>query len=502
MVSRGDHLVGCFAPLEETLALGERACDSEGDVPDDSETSVDTVPCSVPLGASLGGAMQAMDAAGVGLAVVIDRSGALVGVISDGDIRRAIVAGAHPNDPIDPHVVTDVLALPVDASAEQWRTALARPPFRERHPQWVPLVDEHHHPRGLVSASNREATAPANASPSSAAAPRPMRVVVLGGAGFIGSVLVRQLLEDGHHVRVFDHVFYDQTALAAVANHPRFAMVVGDVRHLDQVVPALVGADAVVHLAELVGDPLCAHNPVMTLEINYLATAAIVLACQYLQLTRFVYISSCSVYGASANPDTVLTEESPLSPVSLYAKLKIEAEQFILQHTRGPFAPCILRLGTVFGLSHRPRFDLVVNTLTAQAARTQTIAVFGGDQWRPHVHVSDVARAIRQALALPLATVRGQVFNIVTENLTIDQVATLVAEEVPGTVVTRSESVVDRRNYRVSADKARRVLGFDPQVSVREGIREVAAALRSGVIADYTAPVYSNILTFTTKGFA
>lgn len=502
MVHLREHAVDSTASRDETLAERGPACDSRRIVSHNRETSADAHSWRVPLGASLSAALQAIERSGAGLVLVVDDTGELVGVLSDGDIRRAILAGAHPADPVGAHVVTDVLALPVDASAEERRTALSRPPFSERHPQWVPLVDEQRHPHGLLPVGEMTAASSLAGPAAGPAERRPRLVVVLGGAGFIGSVLVRQLLEDGHRVRVFDHVYYDQTALADLTNHPRFELGVGDVRHLDQVVPALVGADAVVHLAELVGDPLCAHNPMMTLEINYLATAAIILACQYLQITRFVYISSCSVYGASATPDTILTEESPLNPVSLYAKLKIEAEQFILQHTSGAFAPCILRLGTVFGLSHRPRFDLVVNTLTGQAVRQGTIAVFGGDQWRPHVHVSDVARAIRRCLAQPLKTVRGQVFNVVAENLTIDHVATLVAEEVPGTVVTRSESVVDRRNYRVSAEKARRILGFEPQVSVREGIREVAAALRSGAIADPTAPVYSNILTFTSKGFA
>ncbi|MCS6801256.1 MAG: NAD-dependent epimerase/dehydratase family protein [Chloroflexota bacterium] len=451
--------------------------------------------CLVPRASSLAAAMTAIERAQTGLALVVNTDGALVGVLSDGDIRRAIIAGAHPHDPIERFLTADVLALPAAAAVDQRRALGEHPSFLARRPRWIPLLDERGHPRGLLPRAEVE--------PRAAAVPEPPPLItVFGGAGYIGSVLVRQLLDDGYRVRVFDHVYYDKTSLADVAAHPRFEMVVGDVRHSDEVVPALVGADAVVHLAELVGDPLCAHDPLMTLQINYLATATLVLACRYLQLNRFVYISSCSVYGASADPDAILTEESPLSPVSLYAKLKIEAERVIAQHLHDAFAPCILRLGTVFGLSPRPRFDLVVNTLTAQAVNERAIAVFGGDQWRPHVHVSDVARAIRCCLLLPLETVRGEVFNIVTENLTVDQVAALVAEEVPGTVINRSETTVDRRNYRVSSEKARRVLGFDPRISVREGIREIAAALRSGAITNYADPRYSNILAFTTKGGA
>ena len=456
----------------------------------------------IPPGATLADTMGVIDRARTGLALALGPSGRLVGVISDGDIRRAILRGAHLSDATDCYLVRDVLTLPTDYTARERDFLLDHPTFSNRSPRWIPLLDQHGRPRDLISSGDLIAASSAAARPSAHTYPRPPLVTVLGGAGYIGSVLVRQLLEEGYRVRVFDQLYYDETSLAEVRSHPRFEMVIGNVRHSDEVVPALVDSDAVVHLAELVGDPLCAHNPVMTFEVNYLATASIVLACQYLQVNRFVYISSCSVYGASREPETILTEGSPLSPVSLYAKLKVEAEQFILQRAAGAFAPCILRLGTIFGLSPRPRFDLVVNTLTAQAVQDGAITVFGGDQWRPHVHVSDVARAIRRCLALPLETIRGEVFNIVTENLTVDDVARLVIEEVPTATLTRSDTVVDRRNYRVSAEKARRILGFDPQVSVRDGIREVATALTSSRLASYTNPAYSNILTFTTKGFS
>jgi nucleoside-diphosphate-sugar epimerase len=458
--------------------------------------------CAISLEKSLADAIVVIDRAHTGLALAVDTAGALHGVISDGDIRRALLAGAQLTDLVRDHMVSDPITLREPSTPADIDAVLASPAFQARQPRWIPVVDRHNKPVALYLTTELANLRADQAGQGHAEHDVAQRVTVLGGAGYIGSVLVRQLLEDGYRVRAFDQLFYGRASLAEVSNHPRFELVVGDVRQTSALVAALIDSDVVVHLAELVGDPLCAHNPVMTFEINYLSTVTIALACQYLQINRFVYISSCSVYGASREPETILTEESPLSPVSLYAKLKIEAEQSLLQMSRGGFSPTILRLGTVFGLSPRPRFDLVVNTLTAQAVQDGAITVFGGDQWRPHVHVSDVARAIRRCLALPLETIRGEVFNIVTENLTVDDVARLVIEEVPTATLTRSDTVVDRRNYRVSAEKARRILGFDPQVSVRDGIREVATALTSSRLASYTNPAYSNILTFTTKGFS
>ncbi|GIW08105.1 MAG: hypothetical protein KatS3mg060_2910 [Dehalococcoidia bacterium] len=458
---------------------------------------MDIEACTVPTGSSITDVMQAIDRASTGLAVVVDSSGTLTGVVSDGDLRRALVAGAGLDDAVDRYMVREVLVLPEGFSPGQRDALFEQPAFSTRAPRWIPLVDAEGRPRNLVRSAEIATASSVGLSLGRAAEHRPALVTVLGGAGYIGSVLVRQLLAEGYRVRVVDRLFYGRASVDELVHHPRFELVEADVRSLSSLVPALVDSDAVVHLAELVGDPLCAHNPLMTFEINYLATASIALACHYLQINRFVYVSSCSVYGASPEPETILTEDSPLRPVSLYAKLKIESERSIRQLTHGGFSPVILRLGTVFGLSYRPRFDLVVNTFTAQAIHDGSIVVFGGDQWRPHIHVSDVAGAIRRCLRLPLEVVGGQTFNLVAENLTVDELANLVADEVPTATVTRSATVVDRRNYRVSADKARRMLGFSPERTVRDGIREIAAALRAGVIANHTDPRYSNIRAFT-----
>jgi nucleoside-diphosphate-sugar epimerase len=308
---------------------------------------------------------------------------------------------------------------------------------------------------------------------------------------------VRHLLDIGYRVTVFDKLLYGDASLADLRGHPAVRVVEGDTRRIDDLMGALWQADAVVHLAELVGDPLCARDPQKTFEINCLASASVARACAALQIKRFIYISSCSVYGSSLDPDAVLDERSPLSPVSLYARLKIAAEHHVLDAASDALSPIIFRLGTVFGMSRRPRFDLVVNTFTAQAVQDGVLRVFGGDQWRPHVHVTDVARAIAAGLAAPLDRVACESFNIVGENTTVDELADMVAEVVGNCRVTHVPQDVDKRNYRVSGAKAEQLLGFRPRVSVREGIAEIAGVLRSGEIPSYTDLRYSNLSAFS-----
>ena len=214
---------------------------------------------------------------------------------------------------------------------------------------------------------------------------------------------------------------------------------------------------------------------------------------------RFVYASSCSVYGASSD---ILDERSALSPVSLYARAKIGCER-ALQALNGPdFHPVILRLATVYGLSFRPRFDLVINLLTSKAVCERQITVFGGDQWRPFVHVTDVGRAVVRCLEAPLANVKGCVYNVGSDeqNYTISQIGDLIHELIPEAQLVRRENDADQRDYHVSFGKIRRELGFVPEKTVEDGVREIESALRTGRIADCTDKRYSNIKALSDSG--
>lgn len=319
------------------------------------------------------------------------------------------------------------------------------------------------------------------------------RVLVVGGAGYVGSILTRRLLEDGWNVRVLDALFYGRRSLAGLEADPAFELVVADTRDDAALVDALHDVDAVVHLAELVGDPACAVDPRVTEEINFDATWRIADLAKQLGVTRFVYPSSCSVYGAT---EATVDETSGLNPISLYAETKIRAEEAIRSLADGRFEPVILRLATVFGLSPRPRFDLVVNLLAARAVTDGEVTVFGGTQWRPFVHVSDAASAMRLCLTAPSPLVAGQTFNVGSDSLnrTIGQIAELVLAMTPDARL-RSVPDDDARNYRVSFARIADELGFRASVDLEHGVREIQAAIRDGRVTDYQAAWHSNLRT-------
>jgi nucleoside-diphosphate-sugar epimerase len=250
--------------------------------------------------------------------------------------------------------------------------------------------------------------------------------------------------------------------------------------------------DAVVHLGAIVGDPACALDEELTVEVNLIATRLIGEVAKGSGIGRFVFASTCSVYGAS---DFVLDERSRVNPVSMYARSKVASERVLLKMAGHGFAPVILRFATIYGLSGRMRFDLVVNLLTAKALAEGTITVQGGDQWRPFLHVDDAALAVVQALTAPHANVRHQIFNVGSDaqNFTIRQIGQLIRRLVPEAEITEQPAQGDRRNYRVSFSKIKGTLDFKPQWTVEKGIQQVIEAIRAGQVADYREAKHSNV---------
>lgn len=322
-------------------------------------------------------------------------------------------------------------------------------------------------------------------------------VLIIGGAGYIGSVLARLLLARGYRVRVLDSLIYGDGSLAALRGMRNFELRHGDGRDLSALVAATHGADAIVHLAAIVGDPACELDHDLTLEINLLATRTTKEVATALGVKRLVFASTCSVYGAA---EDLVDEASTARPVSLYGRTKLLSEQLLLAPDPSGLCTTVLRFSTIYGLSPRPRFDLVVNLFTAQAVADGRITVHGGSQWRPLLHVRDAARAIISSLEAPVAAVDHKIFNIGSEqeNYTIAEVAEAVARQVPADVTLLSD-IVDTRSYRVSFERARTVLDFRPSVTLDDGIRELAEALRSGVVKDYRLPAYSNVLHLTSE---
>jgi len=317
-------------------------------------------------------------------------------------------------------------------------------------------------------------------------------VLLIGGAGYIGSALLPKLLDRGYHVRVLDCFLYGEETIQSVMQHPNLEIHRGDFRNVDTVVAAMREMKSVIHLGGLVGDPACALDEELTIQINLIATRMIAQVAKGNRISRFVFASSCSVYGAS---DQVLNERSALNPVSLYARSKIASENVLLDLCGDGFEPVILRFGTIYGLSGRTRFDLVVNLLAAKALVEKVITVYGKDQWRPFLHVHDAGRAVVSALDARRESVSALVFNVGCDeqNRTLGQVGELIQAMVPGSVLRCTEDNVDRRNYRVEFRRIREVLGFEPVWKIEAGVQQVLDAIASGKVTNYQDPKYSNV---------
>jgi len=325
-------------------------------------------------------------------------------------------------------------------------------------------------------------------------------VLVIGGGGYVGSPLVSDLLRKEYKVRVLDLFLFGKDSLRDMPNPENLEVIEGDFRNVETIVRAMRGVDAVVHLGGIVGDPACSLDDDLTIDINLSATTMLAELCKVFRIRRFVFASSCSVYGAGAEGE-VLTEQSGLNPVSLYAKTKIASENVLMGYHSKDFAPTILRFATLFGLSRRPRFDLVVNLLAAKAVQEGKIGVFGGSQWRPFIHIRDISKTITAVLEAPLDRVGGEVFNVGANcnNHRIVEVAQMILDTVPGTQLDVNTGKEDDRNYNVSFDKLERILDIKLGITVRDGVQEIVEACKKGDIKDYKRPEYSNLVQ--TKKF-
>jgi len=309
-----------------------------------------------------------------------------------------------------------------------------------------------------------------------------VKVLVTGGAGYIGSMLCEELLKVDHHVICLDRVFFGLNLIKDLLMHPNFTLVRDDIRTVDKSV--FESVDVVMDLAGISNDPACDLDPGITEDINHQGIIRVAHLAKEMGVQRYIFSSSCSVYGTGV--EAQLIENSITRPVSLYAKLKVGSESGITDLADDHFCVTILRNATVYGLSRRMRFDLIVNIMTLHAYTKRKIYVLGGgQQWRPNVHIKDVCKAFIMIMQAPQEKINREIFNVGSneQNFQVIQVANMIRDVVPYTEVEIVSDDPDRRNYNVSFDKISRVLDYQVERSVIEGAVEVKQGLERGQIS-------------------
>lgn len=319
-------------------------------------------------------------------------------------------------------------------------------------------------------------------------------VLVTGGAGFLGSVLVPELLGQGYEVSVVDLFLFGEDSLKSVASHSRLRLYREDIALLDRHPEILRDCDAVVHLASVSNDPTCDLDPNWSIRTNYLATTALARRARAEGVQQFVFASSCSVYGASSS--RLLDELSHTGPVTLYALTKLASERELLELSSHDFRVTVLRFATLFGLSPRMRFDLAVNSMTKRVLQEQPILVNGeGKQYRPFVHVRDATDALLLVLRADPAAVRGQIFNVGGEdlNFTIRSLAEAIQAYVRSSHIEQREDGHDIRSYRVRFQKIRERLNFTLRLGITDAVKEISAAHEAGLFGTMEEERYYNV---------
>lgn len=322
------------------------------------------------------------------------------------------------------------------------------------------------------------------------------RILVTGGAGYVGHVLVPQLLEDGYNVTVYDTLYFG----SLLPDHPRLKIVQGDIRDTKKLSDALQGIDAVIHLACISNDASFQLDEALSKTINLDAFEPMVVAAKAAGVKRFIYASTSSVYGISDSDN--VTEDHPLVPLTLYNKFKGMCEPLLFKHQTSDFVCTTIRPATICGYSPRCRLDLTVNILTNHAVNKGRITVFGGAQKRPNLHIRDMVDAYRTFLTVADDKIAGDTFNCGYQNHTVMEIAEIVKStveaEIPsiGKIDVDVTETDDNRSYHINSDKIARIVGFTPRRSIEDAVRELCVAFREGKLPDsFDDDRYYNVRT-------
>ncbi len=313
------------------------------------------------------------------------------------------------------------------------------------------------------------------------------RILVTGGCGYIGSVLVPKLAQK-HQVTVLDSMLFGNH-LPIIQN---VDVVKGDIRDLSLLLAMLPGNDVVIHLAAIANDPCSDLEPSITYEVNRDAVIQLVNAAKNCGVKRFINASTSSVYGVKEEAD--VTEELVLEPITLYAKLKAETEKIVADASGNGFATMSVRSATVCGVSPRMRFDVIVNILAKLAIANGVITVHGGNQYRPNIHIEDITDLYSMLVEAPVEKINGKVFNVGSTNYTVKEIADMVHEEMNAAILIDT-NITDNRSYRISSEKIKNELGFQPNRTIRQAIKDTKDAFNLGMFPDPDNSIYYNLRT-------
>jgi nucleoside-diphosphate-sugar epimerase len=318
------------------------------------------------------------------------------------------------------------------------------------------------------------------------------RIMVTGGAGYVGSRLIPKLLDNGYEVNVLDLYIYGKDVFGPYHGHKNLTEICGDIRDPEMVRKAMTGCDAVIHLACISNDPSFDLDPELGKTINFDAFRPMVRMAKELKVKRFIYASSSSVYGVKEVQN--VTEELPLEPLTDYSKYKADCEIVLKEEVAPNFETVIIRPATVCGYASRLRLDLTVNILTTHAYFNKKIKVFGGEQLRPNIHIEDMADAYLCVLAASKEKIDGKTFNVGFQNLPVAEIANLVKQSFNEDIAIEVVPTNDNRSYHVSSAKIERELGFSPKYTIENAIQDLIAAFDKKLVTNpFANEVYYNI---------
>ncbi len=402
------------------------------------------------------------------IVMVIDENNRLLGVISQGDVRRALERGISPEDKIDKIINRNPLKAVVKGEYIDYPNEDEIERVAIYGKSYIPVVNEN---GVLVNMYIVNSKKPSFNTYD----------LIIGGAGYLGSVIAEKLANNKREVMIFDNFIY------GIHNRPNefIKMKRGDILQIEQLTEAISKARSVVLLAGFVGDPASSINPKKSMDLNAFSTAIIADIAKYYGIEYFVFASSCSVYGATKG-DEELTEESALNPVSIYANTKIISEKILMEKADSKFKPIIFRMGTLYGPSPRMRYDLVINKFAAKLANGEPIEIYGGNQWRPFIDVRDAAEHYIKAIE---GNHKAGIYNIANVNLKIRDLGEIIKRIDDTANIKYVETKEDERNYRVNADKAKKEFGVIFDHPVEQSIIEIRDMPNS---KEYFKPIYNN----------